>query len=399
MTEPLSNSPGRPDRLTPGGVLTQTLAMVIDAYRDLNSKKLFWITMVLSGIVVVVFGAVGFDESGFSIFGKSFRSSLFNTTFLPIEQLYKNLFISLGVQWWLGFFALILAIISTAPMFPDFLSGGAVDLYLARPLGRVRLFLTKYFVGMLFVALQVAVFCVACFFVIGIRAGAWVPGIFLAVPIVVLMFSYLWSICALVGTVTRSTIAALLLTMLAWFMIFGVHSAEGALLTFSLGSKVEAEELDRDIERLQGDIVALQAKPSTTQPGSFDAARLKTLQTTVELTQEARAKADDPFAVWHTALYIAKWPLPKTDETTKLLERWLDKQFREPRQRRERIEPDESEVPNRNFFASPRVQRLTAIEVDKVIRSRSAAWVIGTSLLFEAAMLGLATWVFARRDF
>lgn len=389
-----------PAKLTLRGMVIQTLAILHDAYRELNSKKLFWITMALSAIVVGIFGAIGFDERGVSVFWKHFRSPYLNTTFLPIEQLYKNLFITLGVQWWLGYFALILALISTAPMFPDFLSGGAVDLYLARPLGRARLFLTKYTVGMLFVALQVAIFCVASFFVIGLRAGAWVPGLFLAIPIVVLIYSYLWSICALAGTVTRSTIAALLITLVSWFLIFGVQAAEGTLLTFSIGSRIEAQAIDRDLERIEKNIADYEAKLAATQPTAGDQARLKTMNATLEFTRAQRTAVDDPFAVWHKGVYAAYWFLPKTAETTKLMERSLDKQFQPPREGRRRNEQQSEDEPiNRNFFANREVQRLTAIEVDKEIRSRSPTWVIGTSLLFEAVMLGLATWVFVRRDF
>lgn len=385
---------------TGSGVLLQTLAILHDAYRELNAKKLFWVSMVLSGIVVAAFGAVGFDQSGYSIFGKHVRHLFFNTTFLPIEQLYKNLFITLGIQVWLGYFALILALISTASLFPDFLGNGAIDLYLARPLGRARLFLTKYVAGMLFVALQVAVFCVASFLVIGIRGGAWVPGIFLAVPVVVLIFSYLWSICALAGTVTRSTIAALLITLVAWFLIFGVQAAEGTLLTFSTGTRIEAQAVDKDLARMEKTFAEFEAKLAATQPTASDEARRTTLKATLDFTRGQRAALDDPFGVWHRTLYAIYWPLPKTAETTNLMERWLDKQFRPPRERRrDREEEDQDEPINRDYFANGEVQRLTAVEVDKELRSRSAGWVIGTSLLFEAAILGLATWVFARRDF
>ncbi|MFT3789287.1 MAG: ABC transporter permease subunit [Tepidisphaeraceae bacterium] len=379
--------------------LIQTWAIFVDAYRELNAKRLFWVTMILSCLVVGAFGAVGFDDTGFSIFGKQFKHPFLNTVFLPIAQLYKNLFIELGVNWWLGFFALILALVSTAPMIPDFLGNGAVDLYLARPLGRMRLFVTKYVAGLLFVSAQVIVFCLASMLVIGIRGGAWVPGLFLAVPVVVLMFSYLWSICALVGTITRSTIAALLLTMLAWFAIFGVHAAESILLRFSTGARVETEFLDKDIDRLGSDIETLNAKYPSTQPMPIDAARLRKLQTSLDIARSQRERASDPFASWHTALYIVKWPLPKTTETTELLGRWLDRQFRAPRERERDVPSDPDEQTSRNFFRDPRVRRETFIRVDQILRERSATWVIGTSLLFEAAMVGLAGWVFCRRDY
>ena len=387
-------------KLSPRGMLTQTWAMLVDAYRELNAKKLFWITMILSGFIVAAFGAVGFDEHGFSIFWKSFRSPFLNTLILPKAQLYKNLFIDLGVSWWLGFFALILALVSTAPMFPDFLSGGAVDLYLARPLGRLRLFLTKYLVGLLFVSVQVAVFCAASVLVIGIRGGVWVPGLFLAVPVVVLMFSYLWGICALVGTLTRSTIAALLLTMLAWFAIFGIHATESTLLTFSIGSQVEARELDRVIASYETELNTISAKSATTQPTPHDAGRLKFINANLPALKTERDKADDSFATWHSVAYAVKWPLPKTTETTKLLERWLDKQFRAPRDRGGPPQDEDAEkAPNYNFFRNQQTRIAAATEVDRVTRSRSATWVIGTSLMFETAMVGLAAWIFARRDY
>ena len=392
-------TPNNNARLSAGGMVTQTLAMLHDAYRELNSKKLFWITMILSGIVVLAFGAVGFDERGFSVFGKQFQHGFLNTTVIPKAELYKNLFLALGVNTWLGYFALILALVSTAPMFPDFLSGGAIDLYLARPLGRTRLFLTKYVVGLLFVAVQVAVFCVASFLVIGIRGGVWVPGVFLAVPIVVLMFSYLWSICAFVGTVTRSTIASLLLTLLAWFAVFGVHAAESALLTFSIGSRIEAQELDADIKRYEGEIATINARTAATGASTQPSNRVRMLTASLEIARKQRAEADDPFKVWHAVAYAVKWPLPKTTETTDLLARSLDRQFREPGDVGEPSELNADAESSRNFFHNPRTQRLTEIEVENVMRSRSATWVIGTSLLFEAAMLGLATWVFSRRDY
>jgi hypothetical protein len=41
----------------------------------------------------------------------------------------------------------------------------------------------------------------------------------------------------------------------------------------------------------------------------------------------------------------------------------------------------------------------TDVEVNNQLRDRSVSWIVGTSLLFEAAVLGLAAWIFHRRDF
>ena len=39
--------------------MTQTAAILMDAYRDLNSRKMFWVVMILSGLAVVVFALLG----------------------------------------------------------------------------------------------------------------------------------------------------------------------------------------------------------------------------------------------------------------------------------------------------------------------------------------------------
>src|SRR5690242_16624358 len=133
-------------------VLRQTLALILDAYRELNSRRMFWIALVINGIVVLAFLAIGVTPDG--------RLSLFGMHLpLPLPfskaELYKVAFSNLGIGVWLTFVAMILAVISTASIFPELISGGAIDLYLSKPIGRLRLFFTKYAAGLLFVTLQV----------------------------------------------------------------------------------------------------------------------------------------------------------------------------------------------------------------------------------------------------
>ena len=79
---------------------------------------------------------------------------------------------------------------------------------------------------MLFAFLQVSIFSVVAFFVMGTRGKMWEPRLFLAIPIVLCLFSYLYAISVLLGVITRSTIATLLLTVLLWAIIGGMHFSE-----------------------------------------------------------------------------------------------------------------------------------------------------------------------------
>ena len=173
--------------------MTQTWAIFLEAYRNLNSKKLFWLVLILSALVVVAFACLGINESGLKIAFWQIDNNVLNTKQMPPDQFYKTIFVQIGIGIWLAWLATILAIISTSGIFPDLLTSGSIDLFVSKPISRLRLFITEYAAGLLFVALQVTIFSAACFLVIGLRGGVWEPGLFLAVPIMVCFFSYLYN--------------------------------------------------------------------------------------------------------------------------------------------------------------------------------------------------------------
>ena len=382
-------------------MIRQTLAIFLDAYRELNAKKLFWFVLFLSGVVVAAFAAVGVNERGVTVFRWEFEFPI-NTSVVTPEQFYKMLFTGLGVSFWLTWIATVLALVSTAGIFPDFISGGSIDLFLCKPISRLRLFLTKYAAGLLFVTLQVAVFSAAAFLVIGLRAGAWIPGLFIAVPVVVAFFSYLYCVCVLVGVLTRSTIAALLLTILFWLLVFGVHATELLLLRTSITRQQEIERLDRGVARVEREMADLQA---ATQPTSrtasgparipeADAARRQFLQSRLDAARQQREGVSNPWRTPHRVFLGIKTVLPKTAETVELLNRWLVQLADLPEP-----DPEADEESGPDVFGRSSRHAAADEAVARVVRQRSVGWVLGTSLAFEAVVLALAAWVFCRRDY
>src|SRR5437762_3152279 len=102
----------------------------------------------------------------------------------------------------------------------------------------------------MFVALQIAVFSLACFLVIGIRGNSWEPRIFLSIPLVVLVFSFLFCVCTLLGLLTRSVVASILLTILFWLMVFGVDVAEKMILTVKTAGDLETVAYANQLGRI-----------------------------------------------------------------------------------------------------------------------------------------------------
>lgn len=336
-------------------MLSQTWAIFYDAYRSLNARRLFWVVLILSGLVVGTFALVGIDERGISIAGWVLPVPITSQEFPP-DVFYKGLFVTLGISMWLAWIGNVLALISTAGIFPDLLASGAIDLVVSKPLGRLRLFLTQYAAGLLFVTLQVSLFCGVSFLVIGLRGGVWEPGLFVAVPIVVCYFSYLFSICSLLGVVTRSTVASLLLTMLFWTAIWGLGETEKFLLVARSMQKHQVSWSD-----LQTGQAMLSPAPSADE---------------MEPGDESRG-----LVVAQRVLFGLRTFLPKTQETLIVLENSLVGLADLPQVR------------------SASKQEAMALDVDRQLRARSPAWSIGSSLAFEAAVVALAAFLFCRRDF
>ena len=357
--------------------MIQTLALLHAAYRELNARKLFWITLIISGLLVGAFAIVGINPKGLTILWWEFEIPQFNSTLIPPDVFYKVLFAALGVSFWLAWLATILALVSTSSIIPDMVSGGSIDILLSKPIGRVRLFLTRYVTALLFVTIQVTVFTVASFVVIGTRGGVWEPWILIAIPLVVVFFSYLYSVCALVGVLTRSTIASLLITILFWLLIFGVGSAEQVTLLGQTSSQMALEYAEEDHE-----VAVEQGDPTMLGPAE---------------NQLISARENhETWATTHKVFYWLKVILPKTDETIGLLERVLRKyagmeSFGGP-------EEDETRRVFGGGGTRINMRELTE-RIQEEIDSRSVAWVIGSSLLFEFVVLSFACWRFSRRDF
>lgn len=393
-------------------IAIQTAALFRDAYRELNARKLFWVTMALNLIAVAIFAGLGINERGPTFLHWTFDNEFLNTGLISKELFYKLQFTMWGIPFWLSWIAAILALISTAGMFPDLISGGVIETMLSKPISRWRLFFTKYFAGLLFVTFQVGVFTVGCFLVIWLRGGAIQPTLFLAVPIVVLFFSYLFSFCALLGLITRSTIAALLLTILFWFLLFIVNTADNAILGQREASIVRAEDAranienqlvftDRRLEQLEN-----AGNPPTDANGDPITdleARREAVNPALATSHERLERADEAAATWSrwkARVGAVKFVLPKTQETIGLLERNLISraELRKLMGESTGVDlPDEGDEPEFDgpAMADPRVQR----RVQDIVRGRSTAMVLGTSLAFEAVCLALCILIFARRDF
>ncbi|MBY0312003.1 MAG: ABC transporter permease [Phycisphaerales bacterium] len=251
--------------------MRQTFAIFVDAYRELNSKKLFWISMAISLAVVAALAIPTQTQGGLSIFGAKLENGpfqLLGSKGVSPAAFYKFIYSWIGINLWLGWGATILALISTASMIPDLVSSGSIELTLSKPLARLRLFLTKYAAGLVFVGLQAGVFALGTILVIGLRSGTWDARPLLVVPIMILFFSFLHCISVLVGLITRSTLMALLAVVLVWLGIWAVQTTEGVLFDQRVQSERQITRTDEQLKALRTGLDQFKAQLNRLQPNA-----------------------------------------------------------------------------------------------------------------------------------
>ena len=379
------------------------IAMLIDTWRELTSRFLFWIVLAISAFIVLLLTSVGFDETGISLWWGLSHSEhdLLRRGTRNLDVVYRAFFSDVLVGFWLTYAATFLGLISTASVFPDFLSGGGVDMLLAKPRRRASIFMSKFVASLLFAAVPVTLVCLGVLLSMRMALGVWEFEILSALPYVLLFYSSLFAVCVLVGTITRSALASLLLTVVIWGLFLAASAVEST-------AGFAYDQIQEDIERVQNgeDLPKNKRKrrgpPRAVQvemeEDEFDQASLKESA----FDRAARLESLEEFAA-NAALTeriasAIRWPLPKGVEIIDLM--------------RERITPEDDP----NFFIAfgmtmsgqpielaETVGSLADQVTDNILSARkvrrSNRYVIGTTVLFQAITLGLAIGWFTRRDY
>lgn len=208
----------------------QFWALIVDSFRESLDRKIFWVLAGISLLTAAAMFCVGFHPTKVDImFGLwEFETEIFD----PTSEAGRGNIASIAVTCMdivVGWIGVMLAVIATAGFFPAFMQRGAIDVLLSKPMTRAKVFLGKYLGSMVFVLLQATLFGLSTFVVMGVRWGTWLPGYLLMIPLLVILFSYLYCISVWVAVTMRSTIAAIFLSVGAWVVFSGIQSMDDVL--------------------------------------------------------------------------------------------------------------------------------------------------------------------------
>ena len=129
------------------------------------------------------------------------------------------------LQWWVVGAAPLLALFSMVSVMPKTLKSGQAALLFTKSRGRSEVLLGRFAGGLLFAAIP-AVLCVSgLFLTLGWRLGVWEGRIFLAVPFALLLFAVLSASAVMLGVLTKSASASLVVTLIFAASVLALQDA------------------------------------------------------------------------------------------------------------------------------------------------------------------------------
>src|SRR5258708_4940470 len=202
------------------------MANIEDVMREAAARWTLVAYFFLSTIFILIFAsAVNLDIvdgalAGAKLFGKQVEVS----GTMSIEKLVMGF--ESGFSGILYVLCTFLAIFATAHLVPRMQEKGTIDLYLSRPVSRVKLILSRYVAGLILAGSNVLYLIGSIWMIVAWQTHVFHPRFFLACVVILFLIATLLAFAFLIGVITSSTPVSILATYGAFF--FGVMLARHA---------------------------------------------------------------------------------------------------------------------------------------------------------------------------
>lgn len=208
-------------------------ANLSDVFREAAARWTLMAYFILSSLVVLLFAfAINLDIvngalAGARLFGQSIEVGSeridLDRLVLGFESGFAALLYAVGT---------FLAIFATAHLVPRLQEKGTIDLYLSRPVGRVKLLLTRYASGLSLAGANVVYLIGAIWIIVVWKTRIFHPRFLLAAAVILFGIAALLAFAFLVGVVTSSTGVSIMSTYGLFFfsaILAGHAQIEAAL--------------------------------------------------------------------------------------------------------------------------------------------------------------------------
>ncbi len=208
-------------------------ALLQDAFSQVMDNKVFRLLVLASITLIAPAFLIGFREDGIHIlFGWKLITyqALFDTVGAPVPHVKDlNVEVIQGLQTGIvqglaGGLGIMFCIAATAFFVPRMLEKGAADTLFTKPLSRVVLLLSRYIAGLIFVG------ALSFLLVLGIHLGLLLvsgysdPAFLWCTLTLIYVYALVQTVSLVVGVFTRSSVAAILTTVIFFTFNGCIHS-------------------------------------------------------------------------------------------------------------------------------------------------------------------------------
>ncbi|HSY49731.1 MAG TPA: ABC transporter permease subunit [Thermoanaerobaculia bacterium] len=214
------------------------MANIEDVMREAAARWTLVAYFFLSTIFILIFAsAINLDIvdgalAGAKLFGKQVEVS----GTMSIEKLVMGF--ESGFSGVLYVLCTFLAIFATAHLVPRMQEKGTIDLYLSRPVSRVKLILSRYTAGLILAGSNVLYLIGSIWVIVAWKTHVFHPRFFLAGGVILFLIATLLAFAFLIGVITSSTAVSIMATYGVFF--FGVMLAGHARIEAALSREWQA---------------------------------------------------------------------------------------------------------------------------------------------------------------
>ncbi len=207
-------------------------AMFEDARQQVLDNKVFRLLLILTGIPILFTFLIGFREDAVVILwglGEYSYSEILegfggvNIGTEEVNILFIQFFQGLFINVFAGSLGMMLCIAATAFFAPRLLEKGAADTVFSKPVSRTSVLMSRYLAGILFVAFISTLLVVGMYLGFLIVSGYSDPGFLWGAVTLVYLFAMMHAFSIAVAVWTRSSTAAILLTIILFMICGAVH--------------------------------------------------------------------------------------------------------------------------------------------------------------------------------
>jgi len=215
-------------------------ANIEDVMREAAARWTLIAYFLLSTIFILIFAsAINLDIvdgalAGAKLFGKEVTMPADHQ--ISIEKLVLGF--ESGFSPVLYFLCTFLAIFATAHLVPRMQEKGTIDLYLSRPVSRVKLLLSRYVAGLILAGTNIVYLIGSIWLIVMWKTHVVHPRFFLAGAVILLMIATLLAFAFVVGVITSSTAVSIMTSYGLFF--FGVMLAAHDRLAAAVSKEWQA---------------------------------------------------------------------------------------------------------------------------------------------------------------